>query len=545
MMSLASAVSNSIPASPNNKLSAALVNMSAVDISTTDTAIMRHQQPTNTSNSSYNLNSLPEKVLLKIFSFLPHREVLKCASVCRMWNSLTKDNRLWRNVYLRPEIQSDWTLQVKDINLFIRLIGDRFGDRLNNMELPYDLITTEILTELANKCPNLGRLVLDFSKAMQLNDFNELNVFPCNLRSLYICLSEVIFLEGFMRRIYTFMSSLEVLHLIGTIDKSTTDVEEEIYETINIHKIKSYTPNLKVINLYSVRFVEDYHIESIASGCIHLECLSLSHCTHLKGAPLKVLMQRCQKLRCLILRNTGIENRHFSAVAWEDCQNLEELDIGSTDLSEDCILNSFLRMRGFMYLAVPYCDGFTDNVLEKLIENQKLVNLRALDVGYTVNLKVETVFNSLKVLGPKLKGLVYTGNIKVTEQFWTAGLSHLRNIRLLIMGTPFGWFRRISTRIHIDSVMEAIAQMCFKIEHLEVQWDPETLRWTENSSKFIDHLRLRCAHLQTLSLADGEYFELVRSNFERAGRFNVVRNFTNYHTDIVSLLSYFDDLRFN
>ena len=30
-----------------------------------------------------------------------------------------------------------------------------------------------------------------------------------------ICLSEVIFMEGFMRKIYSFINGLEVLHLIG------------------------------------------------------------------------------------------------------------------------------------------------------------------------------------------------------------------------------------------------------------------------------------------------------------------------------------------
>ena len=78
-----------------------------------------------------------------------------------------------------------------------------------------ELITADVLHELANKCPNLKYLTLDFSTAMQLHDFNDLNSFPCNLKMLCICLSEVIFLEGFMRRIYTFLSSLEILQIIG------------------------------------------------------------------------------------------------------------------------------------------------------------------------------------------------------------------------------------------------------------------------------------------------------------------------------------------
>lgn len=57
----------------------------------------------------------------------------------------------------------------------------------------------------------------DFANAMQLHDFNDLVTFPARLKSLTICLSEVIFLEGFLKKIYTFISSLEVLHLIGLL----------------------------------------------------------------------------------------------------------------------------------------------------------------------------------------------------------------------------------------------------------------------------------------------------------------------------------------
>jgi hypothetical protein len=62
-------------------------------------------------------------------------------------------------------------------------------------------------------------------------------------------------------------------------------------------------------------------------------------------------------------------------------------------------------------------------------------------------------------------------------------------IRILVIGTAHGWFKKISTRIHIDQILEACAQECHKLERLEIQWDQETLRWNDNSSKFIDHIR--------------------------------------------------------
>jgi anti-anti-sigma regulatory factor len=142
---------------------------------------------------------------------------------------------------------------------------------------------------------------------MQLHDFSDLNEFPCNLKRLCICLSEVIFLEGFMRRIYGFISCLNTLHIIGTIEKSSGSVPQETdtYETINISKIRTHAPNLRVINLYGISFIDDSHIEAIASGCIHLQCLALNFCIKICGTSFKNLMNRCGKLQCLLLQNTG------------------------------------------------------------------------------------------------------------------------------------------------------------------------------------------------------------------------------------------------
>ncbi len=46
--------------------------------------------------------------------------------------------------------------------------------------------------------------------------------------------------------------------------------EEEIYEVINIHKMKSATPNLRVVNLYGINFVDDSHVEAFSSNCIQV-----------------------------------------------------------------------------------------------------------------------------------------------------------------------------------------------------------------------------------------------------------------------------------
>lgn len=55
----------------------------------------------------------------------------------------------------------------------------------------------------------------------------------------------------------------------GTYEKIEEE-EEEIYEVINVHKLKSATPNLRVINLYGINFVDDSHIDAFSSNCIQV-----------------------------------------------------------------------------------------------------------------------------------------------------------------------------------------------------------------------------------------------------------------------------------
>ncbi len=61
--------------------------------------------------------------------------------------------------------------------------------------------------------------------------------------------------------------------------------------------------------------------------------------------------------------------------------------------------------------------------------------------------------------------------------------------RILIIGTAHSWFKQLTRRIHVDQILDACAIHCPHLKRLEIQWDPETLRFSENSSKFIDHVR--------------------------------------------------------
>ncbi|CAH1784636.1 unnamed protein product [Owenia fusiformis] len=486
------------------------------------------------------IENIPEKLILHIFSYLHLKELGKIARVCRKWRNLAYDPRLWECVSLRPEYNG---LSINHTDYLMNLIHNRFGSKLRYIEMPSDLITPSVLHDLAAKCPSIKYMTLDFSKAMQLHDFNDLNSFPCNMKSLCICLSEVIFMEGFMRRIYQCLNTLQVLHLIGTFELSNEE-EEEIFEVINIAKIKAHTPNLRLVNLYGINFVDDSHVELLASNCIHLECLALNFCLRVKGAAFSTLIQRCRKLTSLLLHHTSVADEHMMAVPWEKSQ-LRELDITSTEMSAECLLDILPRMPGFRYLAVGHCDFFDDKVLDMLIQKNKLRDLIAIDISHNDTLSENAINRLIQKHGLQLKGLILTGKPKLTEQFWLNAIPYLKNLKVCSMGTANGWFLKLTSRVHVDQIISSISQNWTNIERLEMQWDPDTIRFGDNSSKFIDLIRLRCPRMKSMTLSDGEYYEMVKSNYERADRLKVVRTTTNYTTSIVTFLSHFNDLLFN
>lgn len=401
-------------------------------------------------------------MLIRILSFLTVKELHKCALVCRTWRNITYNPKLWKSLRLRPDYID--SIHIKNYDYFMYLLSHRFSLGLEYIELPIELITAPVLHELANKCNYLQHLTLDFASAMQLQDFNDLSVFPCNLKTLQICLSEVIFLEGFMRKIYSSLSSIENLHLIGTHESSNDP--DEAYETINLTKIKQHTPNLKLINFYGVTFIDDNHIESVASGCIHLETVALNYCNRFKGYSLKTLVNRCKKLKTLLLQNTSLEDKAINSIDWEQAINIQELDLTSTDLSEDTLINMLCKLPKLTHLQVGNCDGFTDKILEALDEYGKLDKLKVLDISNTVNLTSEAVFTFIKKYGTQLIGFSYTGNPKVTEQFWVNSIPNLDKIRVLILGTSFGWFKKLSARIHIDQIIQCFAVSCPYLERI-------------------------------------------------------------------------------
>ena len=130
--------------------------------------------------------------------------------------------------------------------------------------------------------------------------------------------------------------------------------------------------------------------------------------------------------------------------------------------------------------------------------------------------------------------------VHITDQLWNSTLQKLKNARILVMGTD----ERMSMKIHVDHLIDAVAKNCASLERLEFRWDNDTLRFSDKNQKAIDLIRAKCLRLQSLVLCDGRLYEIMRGNFERAGRRSVIRTSINCRVRINYLLSHYEEMLF-
>ena len=157
-----------------------------------------------------------------------------------------------------------------------------------------------------------------------------------------------------------------MLHIVGTYEKAEEE-EGEVYEVVNIKILKQATPNLRIINLYGITFLDDTHIEAFSSNCIQLQVkdllnhfwrflflftfymlnasnwiiknilvlfqvLCVNYCARVEGGSLKILLQRCRNLKCLMMQQTNLKSDNVLAAEWDKATNLQVCSIWGFDM---------------------------------------------------------------------------------------------------------------------------------------------------------------------------------------------------------------------
>ena len=101
------------------------------------------------------MDILPDDIWLEIFSFLSCRDLLRAGLICRTWHRLSRDSSLWSSLNLEPFAQSLRS------EVILRLINTIFAPSGRHLNLNKNLVTTEILQSVFDRCFRLESLSLN------------------------------------------------------------------------------------------------------------------------------------------------------------------------------------------------------------------------------------------------------------------------------------------------------------------------------------------------------------------------------------------------
>ncbi|PIO74180.1 hypothetical protein TELCIR_03815 [Teladorsagia circumcincta] len=237
---------------------------------------------------------------------------------------------------------------------------------------------------------------------------------------------------------------------MGTYEK-VEDEEEEVYETVNVFKLKQFLPNLRVVNLWGVT-----------------------------GSCLRLVLQRCRKLKSLFLAHTSLDNATIKAIEWEKTR-IEELDVKGTELSSDTLISLLTRLPHLRWLDASWLENMTDQVLEAWLQSGALANLQFINLDTCDSLNEQALTDMIVRHGPQLHGLCLGGQHKLLEYFWMNMIPQLKNIRVIVMGIAEDCCPKVAAKIHVDQFIDCIAQNCPRLTRLEIRWDDDTLRFSDKS----------------------------------------------------------------
>ena len=165
---------------------------------------------------------------------------------------------------------------------------------------------------------------------------------------------------------------------------------------------------------------------------------------------------------------SGLDDKYMRDVEWEQSK-IYELDLTSTELSEETLRDVLGRINGFSWLGLGHCEFFTDKVfrvlglfivnrpnlvkipgykhlnlillllqiLEELSRKGKLNNIKAIDISHTVSLSENAIFNFIRKHGAKLEALMIAGKPKLAEQFFLNVIPFMLKIKYVWVITYF------------------------------------------------------------------------------------------------------------
>lgn len=347
----------------------------------------------STTNEMPAVFRLDEGTLLKIFGFLPLKDLLRASQVCRLWYRLSYDRLLWGAVDLRRFSKS-----FDDPQKFNAQAVKRFAGNIQCLDLSGFNLSEENLAALATQCKGLRVLKLKSvtfttdprKKSRETRGGQSTVLFPKHLHYL-----DIRFSHGNPKVYRAIGKALGNIKWLGLCDAFF----RSILAAGDLQTVIDSLKHLRKLDLSHCLSLKDDTLVHFAR-CRHLEVVSARRCSFLTGSFVEDFLESCAKLKTLILDGISLDDETLRKITW-NCSSLKYLELGWCSFITPKGLKSALpqiaRIQTLEYLglcAIGDGKALDDEILLKLATSlvySGCKNLNSLNVSRSQSLTQDGV----------------------------------------------------------------------------------------------------------------------------------------------------------
>ncbi|XP_032066141.1 F-box/LRR-repeat protein 12 [Thamnophis elegans] len=294
------------------------------------------------------LSSLPDSLLLQILVWLPLRDRVGVARVCKRWHRLVRDNSLWRHVDL-----SSYRLSSK---ILWHLLRNYFQGNLQTLKLrgslhsfrKQEILTSALLQALGKQCPKLHQLSL---MEVNLRSF-QFSCMPSSLTTLELRRCEIPFIWFQVPDPPCAFPKIQQLSIWN------------VPAFFNQHLFNIATQGtLKTLILSEAYRITDVGIQEVAPHLKDLQHLALCHC-RVGDSAMHFIGRHVKQLQHLDLRTNSLTD--VGLLCLSGLPNLESLCLRDcSQLSPETILIVCQSLPSLKHLDLSGID-FEDKIFQKI-----------------------------------------------------------------------------------------------------------------------------------------------------------------------------------
>ena len=294
----------------------------------------------NKQRDSLSLQDMPDEIVLKIFTYLEIKNILKMSQTSKRFHAICQENTLW---------------QIADVS--------------GSKQYEFKRVPTAFIHKLLGKeCKELRLQQLKLKGKLDFNDESKLE---------YLYIKNVKVKNGVLEQISTSSKSLQVLrfrnlklkfNLIVNISQNNSktllkvDLRgcQGLFQSIQ-HIVKNCS-ELTELNLFDTK-ISQYSIKYLANKLTpKIRKLYLGGVDNVRDEHITTLVRRCNAITDLDISGTDVTNSSINSIIEHLKPSLRKLNVNDTFV--DC--SKLSELRNMPMLKILFCQHLGDGEIESL-----------------------------------------------------------------------------------------------------------------------------------------------------------------------------------